>query len=224
MECIELFSTPIYKFKYQQHEEHKSAFMHFLSNLDLYKNNTQVGSPLNFTSPNLHVENTFKPFVDFCQTNLESVMQDLGFFPNIQITGMWATRHINNGSHHRHTHGNSFLAGVYYLHGNEYSSGTTFYNPTKYHDYIIPAVDQSKGRKMRGSFNTKFEEGYLYIFPAWLEHSTGVNNMALSNVVRHILSFNTLPLGKTNHDEFDRYDFQQAHPENMINSRSDRFK
>jgi len=148
----------------------------------------------------------------------------LGFLPNIQFTGMWGTRHLNNGSHHRHTHGNSFLAGVYYLHGNEENSGTTFYNTHKYHQAIIPARIKDKHMKIHNSHVTKFEEGVLWIFPAWLEHSTGVNNALMTNTVRTILSFNTMPLGPNNHDEFDRYDYPQCDVNGMLTDRADRYK
>jgi uncharacterized protein (TIGR02466 family) len=224
MECIELFSIPLYKFKFENHKEHKDSFMKYLDNDEIYRKNTRPGSALNFTSPNLHKEDAFKPFVDFSISSLESVMDDLGFLPNIQMTSMWATKHINQGFHHRHTHGNSFLAGVYYLHGTENNSGTTFYNTHKYSSYIIPAKKPETHMKMHSSHATKFEEGCLYIFPSWLEHSTGMNNLAMTNAVRHILSFNTMPLGKTNHDEFDRYYYQEASTENMITYREDRFK
>jgi uncharacterized protein (TIGR02466 family) len=224
MECIELFSIPLYKFKFEGHKDHKNSFMQYLGNDEIYRKNTTPGNSLNFTSPNLHQQDVFKPFVDFSMNSLKSVMDDLGFLPNIQMTGLWATRHINNGSHHRHTHGNSFLAGVYYLHGTPYNSGTIFYNTHKYHNYIIPAKNPEAHMKIQSIHTTKFEEGCLYIFPSWLEHSTGMNNLAMTNAVRHILSFNAMPLGKTNHDEFDRYDYQEASSENMITYREDRFK
>ena len=223
MECKELFSIPIYKFKFDQHKELKPSFMQYLSDPEVFSKNTALGSALLFSHPNLHVEKTFEPFVDFTKEKLNLVMEDLGFKPSIQITGMWATKHMDMGFHHRHTHGNSFLAGVYYLHGNEQNSGTTFYNTHKYHSYIIPSRIKDKHPKINSSYATSFEEGVLWIFPSWLEHSTGVNNARLTNVARHILSFNTMPLGPTNHDEFDRYDYPQCDINNMLTNRGDRF-
>jgi uncharacterized protein (TIGR02466 family) len=224
METVNLFSIPIYKFKFDRHKELKPSFMEYVQRPESTSKNSGKGRTLLFTNPNLHVEPVFEPFMEFAKESLHSVMEDLGFHPNIQFTGMWATRHLNNGSHHRHTHGNAFLAGVYYLHGNEENSGTTFYNTHKYHQAIIPARIKDKHLKMHSAHSTKFEEGALWIFPAWLEHSTGVNNAMLTNTVRTILSFNTMPLGPTNHDEFDRYDYPQCDIDNMLTDRDDRYK
>jgi hypothetical protein len=39
---------------------------------------------------------------------------------------------------------------------------------------------------------------------------------------RTIISFNIMPVGKTNNDCFDRYDYKQAEPSEMINELSER--
>ncbi|CAK0772720.1 hypothetical protein CCP3SC1AL1_620011 [Gammaproteobacteria bacterium] len=143
MEEIKLFSIPIYKFKYSDHIEFKESVTPFLENEDTWKRVNSLATHIDFTNSNLHKMDAFSPIKNFIQTNIELVMEDLGFQPNIQITGMWGTRHRNAQYHHRHNHGNSFLAGIYYLNGNN-NSGTTFFSPHNSHSQIIPPVNPTK--------------------------------------------------------------------------------
>jgi len=216
MEEIKLFSIPLYKFKYAEHDSFKQAVMPYLENEEAWKDSINPRSHLHFTNSNLHKENIFSPIQSFIQKNLELVMEDLGFEPRIQMTGMWATRHLADQYHHRHNHGNSFLAGIYYLNGTERSSGTTFFNVHRSYTQIIPAVKTV--RKMQHDWFHEFEQGTLLIFPAWLEHSTSPNNLKKSNSVRHILSFNSMPIGPTNTDAFDRYNYQDISNAEMISN------
>ena len=222
METINLFTIPVYRFKFEEHSELKPQYMEYLNDDSVYENNTKPGATLNFTSPNLHKLPLFSRFVDFCQTSLNSVMVDLGNVPSIQITGLWGTRHLNNGGHHRHTHGNSFLGGVYYLNGSDSTAGTNFYNPNKHHQQLIPARLPNANKKILNSWTSRFREGELIIFHAWLEHDTNTNRIDATKSVRHILSFNTMPLGKTNHDEFDRFNYQNIYDADMLSNRNER--
>lgn len=217
MECIELFSLPIYKFKFEGHTKNVSRALQYLTDGDNYKDFTSRKT-LMFTSPDLHKIDQFKPYHEFFKTSLEHVMEDLGFEPRIELTGMWATLHSQQGFHHRHTHGNSFLAGVFYLSGNETCSGTTFYNDRNEHNIIIPKRLKDKPRKIKNHFTTTFEEGVLYIFPAWLSHNTSHNTAGIN---RMILSFNAMPVGPTNQDPFDRYNYQSVDGVELVQSRQD---
>jgi uncharacterized protein (TIGR02466 family) len=216
MEEIQLFSIPLYKFKYPDHDNFKTAVMPYLEDEKSWKDSFTPRSHIHFTNSNLHKMSMFAPIQNFIQTNLELVMENLGFEPKIQMTGMWGTRHLADQYHHRHNHGNSFLAGIYYLNGNGKNSGTTFYNVHRSFTQIIPAVKTF--RKMRHEWNHPFEEGTLLIFPSWLEHSTSPNNLKITNSVRHILSFNSMPLGPTNTDAFDRFDYRDVSNSEMISN------
>lgn len=214
MQVVELFSIPIYRFKFLNHLMFKESIMPFMNDNSTYAHNTRPNSKLEFTIPDLHKQENFKPFRDFVQESAEKVMIDLGFEPGIQITGIWGIRHQEGAGHHRHNHGNSFLGGVYYLNGNEKNSGTVFYNPITHMNQIIPA--RQRAPKIQIRHFELFNEGTLVIFPAWLEHDTRINNLKITNSVRHILAFNSMPLGKTNHDEFDRFDYQDISESDMI--------
>jgi uncharacterized protein (TIGR02466 family) len=223
MEELNLFSTPIWKFKFQDHTLYKDKMMSYLNNPDVYKDNTR-NSRLYFTGPNLDKLEEFSELKNFIHESLKQVMINLGCEPSIQFTGMWSTKHEDSGYHHRHSHSNSFLTGVYYLSGTNANSGTIFYNNNRYNRVIMPA--RLKGvseKKMLSSHSNPFEEGTLVIFPAWLEHDTYINNINRTNSVRHIVSFNTMPLGMTNQDEFDRWSYPDGRDHPLVNKRTDLF-
>lgn len=217
MELVNAFSIPIYKFKFADHKRLKDKMMEYLLNPEVFVENTLPHNGLHFTAPNLNQMELYKPIVDFMHTNVDLVMSDLGYVSQTQMTGMWATRQDDNSGHHRHSHGNSFLAGVYYLHGAITQVGTTFHFPYN-HTHIIPAKN-GRPLKLAKTYTTFFEEGTLYIFPAWLEHGTGLNKLARTGSERYILSFNTMPIGQTNHDVFDRYNYVDVPHEDMVQSR-----
>ena len=222
MEEIKLFSIPIYKFKYSEHIEFKESITSFLDNNNTWQRIHSLATHVDFTNSNLHKMDMFSPINNFIQKNLELVMEDLGFQPNVQVTGMWGTRHRNDQYHHRHSHGNSFLAGIYYLNGTSKNDGTTFFSPHNSHSQIIPAIKTV--HKMQNSWYNPFQEGTLLIFPSWLEHSTTPNKIEITKSIRHILSFNSMPLGPTNTDIFDRYNYQDISNAKMINTIFDDFK
>jgi Putative 2OG-Fe(II) oxygenase len=220
MNRMDLFSIPVYRIKFEDHKKYKDQWIEYLSQPEVCKDTTRRKT-LKFTHPNLHKEEMFLPFTNFASECLYAVMGDLGFEPQIQMTGLWGTIQEEGGYHHRHTHGNSFLAGVYYLEGNQNNSGTTFFNPSKEHRQIIPRRLVGRTTRINNQIDTKFEEGILYIFPAWLEHQTNTNRMAITGSVRKILSFNSMPVGKTNNDPFDRYNFPNTAGLDMINGYSE---
>ena len=224
MEQLNLFRIPMFKFKNENHAELKNTVFPFLSNPELFVENTNNGAHLHFTSPELHKMELFKSFTDFTQSCLEQTMTAMGYLPNVQITSLWATKHIENGAHHRHSHGNSFLVGVYYLSGEDSGAqkvaGTRFFNPNRMFGQIMPARSAEKPALLQTEFNNPFTEGTLIIFPAWLEHTTMPNR---TGVHRYILGVNSMPLGLTNTDQFDRFNYQDVSNVEMISSKKQRF-
>jgi len=220
MEELNLFPTTIWRFKFQDHNLYKDKIMTYLNNPEVYIDNTR-NNRLYFTNPNLDKLQEFSELKNFIHDSLKEVMTNLGYEPSIQFTGMWSTKHEDTGYHHRHSHSNSFLTGVYYLSGTNNNSGTIFYNNNRYHRILMPARLRGVPEKINSNFRTQFDEGTLIIFPAWLEHDTYTNNMAATNSVRHIVSFNTMPLGMTTHDEFDRWSYPDGRDLPMVNKRSD---
>ena len=123
MEELNLFATPIWRFRFQDHATYKDKMMSYLDGTDVYQDNTR-NNKLYFTHPNLDKSQEFLELKNFIHESLNQVLINLGYQPSIQFTGMWATKHEDTGYHHRHSHGNSFLTGVYYLSGTNNNSGT----------------------------------------------------------------------------------------------------
>lgn len=216
---IPLFSIPIYEKYYGNHETFKQSVSEYLFDDNNYQRNTSRET-LKFTHPNLHKEPAFQPFVEFLKEGIAEAFTDLGYVPSFNITGIWATRHIAGGYHHRHVHNNSFIAGVYYFNGIEGKTpGTTFYSDWK-PNLIKPAMLTPPRLKLSYSHTSFFEEGKLIIFPAWLEHNTPPN---VPGSDRIILSFNCMPVGKTNNDPFDRYNYQSIENAEMISYNDEKF-
>jgi len=94
-----------------------------------------------------------------------------------------------------------------------------------YHSIIHPARQRgrSQNRNSLSSHTERFEEGTLIIFPAWLPHDTARNNMQRTNTTRYILSFNSMPVGSTNVDMFDRYDYPDPSKMKLITKLDDKF-
>jgi len=219
MEQLNLFSIPVFRFKFTNHVGLKNSIMDTLINPEIYQENTGPTNSLHLTNPNLHRQENLKPFVDFAHDCLRATMMQLGFEPLIQLTGLWATQHSTGEYHHRHSHSNSFLAGVYYLNGMPNSAGTRFFNTHRNHRQIIPARLPNQEMLISNTHTVPFIEGTLLVFPSWLEHNTEPNQ---SVSARHILSFNAMPVGPTNQDQFDRYNYQDISQATMISSRNER--
>lgn len=215
-----IFGVPIYKTRFKHHSVLKPKWLEYLSDKENFRKNTR-NNRLFFTSPNIHKEKIFEPLKDFVLDSLQQVMKDNGFVPNIALTGMWATVHPDGGFHHRHHHHNAYWAGVYYLDGSDTSAGTTFYSPYYYNNIITPAREKNSPAKMRIDYTSKFEEGILIIFPAWLQHATASNNLKSTGKYRKIMSFNAMPVGATNNDPFDRYHFTESDSTQMVNYNED---
>lgn len=217
IKVVNLFSIPIYEKKFANHQNFKEQVSGYLFDDNSYTNTSR--ETLKFTHPNLHKEPLFQPFINFLKESITEVFNDLNYVPSFDITGVWATRHIQGGYHHRHVHKNSFLGGVYYFNGiDNKTPGTTFFSDWK-PSIIQPAVTKL-GNRIQYSHITNFEEGKLIIFPAWLEHNTPVNYGS----DRIILSFNCMPVGKTNVDTFDRYNYQSIENAELISYNEEKFK
>lgn len=204
LQMRQLFGVPVFRKKFEMHSAFKEQILEYFKDKENFRK-TSTRQSLLFTSANLHREELFKPYTDFFVDSLKEVMTNIGFVPDIALTGMWGTVHPDGGFHHRHTHFNSFLAGVYYFDGTPQCSGTTFFNPLAYHNQIVPRFNDDRPLRSLNEYTAPFEEGVLIIFPAWLSHMTAYNNLNRTSAYRKILSFNSMPVGATNCDTFDRY-------------------
>jgi hypothetical protein len=135
--------------------------------------------------------------------NVYKAMQELGFQPRFTVTSMWATKQESFAYHHLHTHRNSFLGSVMYIHTDSPTSGTTFVNPTASMWQLEPAYHGGSMPLIANSFTTDFEEGSAHVFPGWLQHYTEPSKSSC----RIVIAMNIMPVGGTNRDHYDRYEF-----------------
>jgi uncharacterized protein (TIGR02466 family) len=199
-----MFVTPLYIYYFPRHQELKDMVLSYLQNDEIYSNYSP-SSHIKLSSPNLHKEPLFKEHYDFMMDCLDRTMIDLGYSQKQSITSMWATKQEYGQFHHPHKHGNTFLAGVYYLHGNGVQ-GTSFLNPDNM-TMISPNRNRNRQQKLGTQFQTAFVEGDFIVFPAWIIHSTYQN---ISREPRYILGVNSMPVGKTTNEIFDRYNYINA--------------
>lgn len=201
----DLFPIPLWSFEFNNFETYKKDWIHYLQNEKIYEDYTKVDR-LNFTSPNLHKQDFFKPLIDFFDESLKSAYYDMGHDGDIGLTGVWATKHPKGGFHHRHTHKNSFIGGVFYLHTDgplETASKTVFHNPLNDFLPFMPRLNPKKELLLRTTYSFNFFPGKLLLFPAWFPHTTTPNE----NSERIIIGLNSMPIGQTNRDVFDRYEY-----------------
>ena len=217
----DLFGVPIYKDRFEEHQEYKQKFLDFCGQEEIYSKNSRNPAVLQLSHPNLHKEAIFNPLVNFFKIKIAEAFVDMGFVPSFEITSMWSTRQPRGGNHHRHLHYNTFLAGVYYLDGVDNTSGTRFFCPYTQHRVIYPTRIDNTPTKIRNNFMVPFDEGSLIMFPAWLEHTTDRNP---NEDPRTVIAFNVMPIGKTNADPYDRYNYSSVEDKDMVSHLSDLYK
>ena len=207
MKMLDVFRVPVYSFKFNEHDKFKDSWTNFIDEYD-YKNKIKH---FLITDPNLHKKELFNPLRVFFLECLYSALSDIDIHHDVGITSMWATKQLRDNYHHSHTHGNTFFAGVYYLRSDsEEASPTIFENPIS--DLINMIRINKSPRKNKPNMTSsyeyqhveKFEEGKMIIFPGWLRHR--VKNNKDEN--RQIIGFNSMPIGITTTDPFDRYIYQ----------------
>lgn len=105
----------------------------------------------------------------------------------LEITDCWLTKTQKFEKHHRHTHPNSIVSGIFYLDSCEY--GTNFYIPNIW-AHTTPLLTISKNLTVKET--VKPEKGKLILFPSNIEHDTVFNN---STITRYTIAFNTFATG-----------------------------
>jgi len=199
-----MFLTPVYVFSFKDHEKMKDVALDYLKNDDLYKDYS--GNHIKLSPPNLYKEQIFRPYYYFMYECFQYAMEDMGYSPEHSITAMWATCQEKGMYHHPHKHGNTFLAGTYYLHGSENSFGTTFFNPDNLLQ-ISPTRNLEKPLRMSARFSTPFVEGDFIVFPSWVLHGTNPN---MDDEARYTIGVNSMPVGKTIDEPYDRFNYPDS--------------
>tara|TARA_S200000501_G_scaffold57551_1_gene47800 strand:+ start:5300 stop:5881 length:582 start_codon:yes stop_codon:yes gene_type:complete len=124
------------------------------------------------------------------------------FFHNVmnyesefKITTSWFTKSQKSQSSNYHNHNNSMFSGILYLQTDENSGDISFedFNNRRYKlnvkEYNIYNCTE---------YQIKPIDGLLILFPSEVHHKILKNN---SNIVRHSLAFNIIPVGEIGSDD-----------------------
>jgi len=203
IEFHKLFYTPVWRYEYPRYREEAQRLVDHLTNDDLYLSQREKNG-LQITRANLHKDDNLKDLYQWILECCESTMIHMGYEPRCGITSMWATRQRAGGFHHLHSHKNSFLGGSFYLFDMEgKAEGTTFNNSDSSKYVIQPTRLKDRSPMLTGETHLPFIPGTLVLFPAWAQHLTRPNPSAY----RIIVGINCMPIGMTDDDHFDRYNF-----------------
>jgi len=203
VELHKLFYTPVWRFYYPDFENDQEYFVRYLAHDDLYLSKREKNG-LQITRANMHKDPALKKLTDFVYACSKYVLTNMGYSEECGITSMWATRQRARGFHHQHIHANSFIGGSFHIFdvdGN--ASGTVFPNLSSEKYVIQPAICNKNELMLKSEHEFSFVPGSLLLFPAWATHQTYPTDCNY----RIIMGMNVMPVGKTNFDHFDRYDF-----------------
>ena len=149
----------------------------------------------NSTSNNTYIFNSkLKEIKQFCEQQIkiyaEEVInpkEDLDFY----ITQSWLNITNPGGFHHKHSHQNSIISGVFYI-STEEDDKITFNDSDKVKKLIaFEPKEYNIWNSSVWTFSVNTNE--LILFPSWLDHGVEVNEKATTD--RISLSFNTFVRG-----------------------------
>ena len=132
-------------------------------------------------------------FAEICEYILDAshaVLKDISVknYKSAIITGCWGNISSPGATHHKHSHPNNYLSGVYYLKSEKGSDSITFHDPRPQTGLIRPEVTVSN-HETSETARLLVETGDIVLFPHWLNHSVVANT---SNEDRISIAFNIM--------------------------------
>lgn len=109
---------------------------------------------------------------------------------SFKIQTSWATKTLDNGFSHPHTHSLSFISGVYYPKGHK-SFNIKFYKKNEYSFWKMKNSEWNLFNSNEWTINVT--DNLLILFFSDLKHSIETNN---SSEIRYSIAFNVSPVGK----------------------------
>ena len=111
---------------------------------------------------------------------------------SIKITQSWTNYSESDQSHHKHSHGNSVISGVYYPLSENEGDLIEFYSPmSSFQRLELISLEANSSTSHR--FYVQSQSGRLLLFPSHIEHS--VPNIGNRGSTRISLAFNTFYTG-----------------------------
>lgn len=184
-----LFPTPIYISKLDRNLTDKELLFIDKNKLDVYKNEGNTTSNDNY----ILNKNDFKEL----KKQLDLIVED--YFNKIicpsnditpYITQSWLNYTETNQYHHKHTHPNSLVSGVFYINCNEEHDRIKFFND-RYQNIKIEIKDYNIWNSESWWFSVK--TGDIILFPSSLTHMVETKQ---GTNTRISLAFNVFIKGK----------------------------
>jgi uncharacterized protein (TIGR02466 family) len=188
MDKIPLFATPVWRVHINPATDNNlnaDLLKKILS--DKTKDPTSPGRDKWYSPRNLHESPELAGFnravLSAARTALDSMLID---YKDIEITGCWANVSSPGATHHKHSHPNNYICGVYYVQADEGADNITFHDPRPVTGLIRPPTTGHTSDTAEAAF-LSVKPGDLVLFPCWLHHSVQENK---SNRDRISIAFN----------------------------------
>lgn len=141
----------------------------------------------------LHERPEFKDFMEVIIAAASGILEYLKIpSEGIIVTNCWVNVNYQGYAHHRHSHPNNLLSGVYYVKIPPGSGKIVFEDPRPQAGVLVPAFSEiTPQNSAKHSFEVA--EGRLLFFPSWLQHSVEAQT---AEEERISIAFNMVPKGR----------------------------
>lgn len=141
----------------------------------------------------LHERPEFKDFMEVIIAAASGILEYLKIpSEGIIVTNCWVNVNYQGYAHHRHSHPNNLLSGVYYVKIPPGSGKIVFEDPRPQAGVLVPAFSEiTPQNSAKHSFEVA--EGRLLFFPSWLQHSVEAQ---AAEEERISIAFNMVPKGR----------------------------
>ncbi len=141
------------------------------------------------SADNLHTLPEFHEITEGIAKVVQKIFEEQKIKGSFFIGNMWANINYKGGFNDVHTHGNSYLSGVYYIKVPKDSGVLRFIDPRPQSNLIIPQKFEDNNQDYWNRLEFNGERGQVLIFPAYLPHQVLINN---TDEERVSISFNII--------------------------------
>lgn len=179
----EIFKEPIFQIKLN---ENLDALIEFSNKLKKGRIKSNVGGfqseDLALNLPELKSLNN-----EILKHGDNLIREHLAIEKNIYINNLWLNKNYYKDYNEQHVHLNCVLSGVFYIKTNKQSGDLQFFRNNMLDIWVPDHNIKNFNHYNSTSWAFKPEDNYLFLFPAWLNHSVKPN---LSQEERISISFN----------------------------------
>tara|TARA_R110001592_G_scaffold104663_1_gene294402 strand:- start:2315 stop:2896 length:582 start_codon:yes stop_codon:yes gene_type:complete len=138
---------------------------------------------------NLQTLPDFKNLCDCIIKFTEEIFKEQKIKHRFFIGNMWANINSRGGFNDVHTHGNTFLSGVYYVKVPKNSGSLRFIDPRPQSNIMVPQRGIELDMDYWNQVEFNGERGQVLIFPAYVPHQVLINR---GEDIRISISFNII--------------------------------